>query len=169
MVQGLDFRNGMSGQGGEAMPERVLNAAQYLADQSPAPLTHLQLQKLLYLGHMVHLGVHRSGLVTGHFEAWDFGPVHPTLYHSIKHFGSKPIDHIPYGKGVIDGVTEESVMDYIVSTFSHQSGPELVRITHWEKGAWWRNYRPSVRGIVIPDADIEEEYREIMKLPVPNQ
>ena len=148
------------------MAIRILDAAQYLVDQRPAHLTHLQLQKLLYLGHMIHLGVHGSGLVMGNFEAWDWGPVHPTLYHTIKHFGSKPIDYVPYGNGSIDGGFEQSVMEYIVETFSHKTGPDLVRITHWENGAWWKNYRPFVHGIIIPDDDISEEYREIMKLPI---
>ena len=148
------------------MTVRVLDAAQYLVDQRPATLTHLQIQKLLYLGHMVHLGVHDAPLVVGHFEAWDFGPVHPVLYHSIKHFGSRPIDEIPYGKGVIEGITEHSVMDYIIGTFSQKTGADLVRITHWEQGAWWKHYRPMVRGIVIPDDDITEEYRDIMRLPI---
>ncbi len=62
----------------------VLDAANHLCEKSEWTLTQLELQKLLYLSHMIHLGFYKSPLVYGDFEAWEFGPVHPELYKIVR-------------------------------------------------------------------------------------
>jgi uncharacterized phage-associated protein len=47
-------------------------------------LTNLALQKLLYFAHALFLIEHRRPLVSGYFEAWEFGPVHPAAYQAFK-------------------------------------------------------------------------------------
>lgn len=54
----------------------------------------LTLQKIMYMAHMYNLGINNDPIVTGHFQAWDYGPVHPEVYHYVKVFGSKPIGDI---------------------------------------------------------------------------
>ncbi|RWO77206.1 type II toxin-antitoxin system antitoxin SocA domain-containing protein [Mesorhizobium sp.] len=66
------------------MTLHVLSAAKHLAKQSGWSLSNLELQKILYLAHMFYLGRTGEPLVSGHFEAWDYGPVHPDLYHRVK-------------------------------------------------------------------------------------
>ena len=73
------------------MPIPVLAAAKWLCQHSGWTLTNLRLQKLLYLAHMFHLGMTDKGLVDGHFEAWELGPVHPKVYREVRKFGSSPI------------------------------------------------------------------------------
>mgnify|MGYP006283548483 CR=1 FL=1 len=78
------------------MTVSVLSAAKRLAARSGWTLSNLELQKILYLAHMVHLGrTDGAPLVHGLFEAWDYGPVHPDLYHRVKIFGSSPVKNIP--------------------------------------------------------------------------
>ena len=45
----------------------------------PLWVTNLQLQKKLYVANMLLRGEHKTRLVHGHFEAWNYGPVHPAL------------------------------------------------------------------------------------------
>ena len=72
----------------------VLSAAKHMGQFSAWTLTHLELQKLLYLSHMIYLGSHGKPLISGSFEAWAYGPVHPDLYHKAKIFGSDPVENI---------------------------------------------------------------------------
>ena len=64
-------------------------AARTIADLWDGPVTNLALQKLLYLSHMVHSGRGRGLLASNHFQAWDYGPVEPQLYHKLKAYGVK--------------------------------------------------------------------------------
>lgn len=122
-------------------------------------LSNLEMQKLLYLSHMIHLGTNGKQLVSGHFEAWDLGPVHPVLYHKAKVFGARPVLNIFRSvPGPQDGTEECATLDSTMDEMSSLSGPQLVSITHWDHGAWARNYIPGERGIIIPDSHIEDEY-----------
>lgn len=51
---------------------------------SIAPMQH---QKLVYFCHGRNLDIRSQPLVSDHFEAWQYGPVHPSIYHEFKHFG----------------------------------------------------------------------------------
>lgn len=65
-------------------------ATKLICNISGWSVSNLQLQKILYISHMYNLGVTEGDpLITDNFEAWDYGPVIPTLYHEVKGFGSK--------------------------------------------------------------------------------
>ena len=137
-----------------------------MGEQSKWQLTHLAMQKLIYIAHMVHMGKNDGEpLVFGHFEAWDYGPVHPQLYQVLKVFGSKPVQ----GSALISApiVQDEGVsalLNDAVRSLS-DSAARLVAITHWEKGAWAKHYVPGVKGIVIPDEDILQEFKDRQVAP----
>ncbi len=119
------------------------------------------MQKLVYIAHMLHMGMcDDKPLVFGHFEAWDFGPVHPQLYHTLKRFGNKPVtmDVFQSVPSMGEGRAAE-IVDDVVEQLS-DSTTRLVAITHWEKGAWAKHYIPNVKGIVIPDGEILQEYKD---------
>jgi uncharacterized phage-associated protein len=61
-------------------PRVVANAIIDRAAQEGQPVTHIALQKLLYFAHGLFLLRHRKPLVSGYFEAWTYGPVHPAVY-----------------------------------------------------------------------------------------
>src|SRR5579863_1523853 len=54
-------------------------------------VSNLALQKLLYFAHARHLIETKRPLVSGYFEAWQFGPVHPAAYRAFKPSGDQPI------------------------------------------------------------------------------
>jgi len=126
-------------------------------------LSNLQMQKLLYIAHMVHLGKYNAPLVSGNFEAWDLGPVHPVLYHKAKIFGAHPVENIFRSVNDPENGTELDMLNKTVRALGSLPGAKLVAITHWDKGAWARNYSPGVQGIVIPESHIRDEYQDWQK------
>lgn len=123
-------------------------------------VTNLQLQKLLYLGHMIFMGrTNGAPLLCESFEAWDYGPVVPKIYRKVKMYGSCPVRDVFYTAGGVEGTPEGQMLDQIIPPFLQLPASELVAITHWEDGAWARHYLPGARGVRIPNEDILQEYR----------
>ena len=140
------------------MSVSVLSAARRLGTKSGWNLTHLHMQKMLYLTHMFHLAEVNEPLVFGSFEAWEFGPVHPKLYQVLKKCRSDVVDASVLRRySDIDDDTTHA--EYIDAAEEQLPRKRLVAITHWSEGAWRKNYRSGVRGIEIPNDDIVEEYR----------
>ena len=59
----------------------ILEAAEHLGKQAGWSVSNLKMQKILYIAHQYHLGNYGEPLVHALFEAWDYRPVHPDLYH----------------------------------------------------------------------------------------
>ena len=139
----------------------ILEAAKHLGKQSGWSLSNLKMQKILYIAHMHHLGNFNSPLVQGLFEAWDYGPVHPDLYHRAKVFGADPVGNIFRSFENLEGSgSEKRILDAAAKQLAGISSAQLIATTHREGGAWAKHYVPGVRGIEIPNEDILEEYRE---------
>tara|TARA_R100000789_G_C2995631_1_gene147365 strand:- start:371 stop:814 length:444 start_codon:yes stop_codon:yes gene_type:complete len=136
----------------------VSAAAKRLCERSGWSLTNLKLQKLLYISHMFHLGKTGEPLVNGHFEAWDYGPVSPFLYHKVKVFGSSPVENIFHSTPDIGDVPEAEMLDSAIDQLANSPPGRLVAITHWDRGAWAKHYIPGEQGISIPNEDIRQEY-----------
>lgn len=54
-------------------------------------LTPMKLQKLVYFANGWNLGVSQEPLIDEQVEAWQYGPVVPTIYNAARGFGNKPI------------------------------------------------------------------------------
>lgn len=137
----------------------VFSAAKRLAKRSGWTLSNLELQKILYLAHMFHMGRTGEPLVYGQFEAWDYGPVHPDLYHRVKVFGSDPVEDIFFdAEEPSEGSAERSILDEAYDNLGKAGAGRLVNATHRPGGAWDVNYIPGQRHCVIPNEDILSEY-----------
>lgn len=144
------------------MAARIDSAAKYICDKSGWTVSNLQLQKLLYLSQMIHLGRHGGKrLFEGSFQAWDYGPVEPKIYHKAKAYGSSPLPDIFYDALTFsDADPRRKTLNDVCDRFLDFTPGELVDITHWPKGAWAAHYVPKARSIVIPDEAIMAEYHE---------
>lgn len=141
------------------MAVNVLDAARHMAKRSDWSLSNLKLQKLIYLAHMFHMGRHDGEpLVHGSFEAWDYGPVHPELYHKAKVYGSAPVKTIPAGLELGEDSPEAAILNEAYDALGDTRAGQLVNATHRKGGAWDRNYIPGARRVIIPNEDILDEY-----------
>jgi len=144
------------------MAARLDSVGKYICKKSRWSVSNLELQKLLYLAQMIHMGRYGGKrLFDGSFQAWDYGPVEPNLYHKAKIYGSAPLKDI-FGRAKTFKSTDyrRKVMDDVSERFLKFSAGDLVEITHWDQGAWARNYVPKARSIRIPDEQIYKEYRD---------
>lgn len=138
----------------------VFDAAQYLCKKSNWSLSNLQLQKLLYIGHMFHLGKEGTPLISEEFEAWDYGPVQPNLYHEVKVYGAAPVKNLFHpAKDLSADSSEKAILDNVYDQLSHRSSAWLVTVTHWDKGAWSKYYKPGSKGVRIPNSEIVNEFQ----------
>lgn len=143
------------------MAARLESVARYICEKSGWTVSNLQLQKLMYLAQMIHMGrTNGSKLFEGQFQAWDYGPVEPDLYHRVKAFGAGPVKDV-FSKALAFEADDarRRVMDDVCDRFLRYSGGDLVEITHWDEGAWAKHYIPKARNVTIPDEAILEEYQ----------
>ena len=158
-----DARQRVRLRGEPDMTVTVLEAGKQMGRSSSWRLSNLEMQKIVYLAHMFHLGRKGRPLVYGYFEAWDLGPVHPDLYHFVKSFGSRPINN---NLGMFDFIddmeagTETELLDSLVRAFPPGSGPKLLRLTHSPPSAWYEVYKPDRRNLVITNDLIAKEYED---------
>ena len=136
----------------------ILSVAKRLGERSGWTLTNLQMQKMSYIAHMFYLGETNEPLVDGTFQAWDLGSVHPVLYHEVKRYGADPVqpEAFAHVEKVPDHHGGARFLDAAVDELPRN---RLVAITHWEQGAWAKNYSPFGRGELIPNSDILNEFR----------
>ena len=146
--------------------------------------TPLELQKLLFFCHGMHLVRYDSGLVDGYFEAWEHGPVHPYVYKQFKEFGRNPISSKAYETNLITGEkrivsppedpTVRSLIAEIILQLRDLTASQLRDKSHAVGGPWHSvmesakiNLASSVR---IPDNVIKELYhRQISAVDIGKQ
>lgn len=122
-------------------------------------LTNLKLQKILYYAQGWYLAFNHKALFEDEIEAWDYGPVVPSVYYKYKHFGSEKIkldDKKPELNKNVDDFLKN-----IWKTFKKFSGSQLVNTTHAEK-PWATTYYSPKK--VIPKHVIEDYFKFVAKL-----
>ena len=142
-------------------------------------ITNLALQKLLYFVHGIYLIEMKRPLVTGYFEAWQFGPVHPAAYAAFKRAGNQPIDFRATRQDPLTGETfpipnpvDADVIGYVrrvVAAYARMTPGRLVEISH-ARGAPWHYIVEKARssmafGMRIPD-DVIVAYFKRHKAPI---
>ena len=148
------------------MVARLDSVCKFICERGSWNVSNLQLQKILYLAQMYHMGRHSGErLVDTSFEAWDYGPVSPSLYRKARMFGSSPIQDVFYeARRFKDDDARRAELVQVCDELLPLKPGALVDITHWSQGAWAKNYVPGIRGIVIPDGEIAAEYESRLRV-----
>lgn len=127
-------------------PRAVANLMLDEADRVGRAISNLALQKLLYFAHGVFLIELKQPLVSGYFEAWQYGPVHPAVYQAFKAAGPEPIRFRATRQEVMTGARAEiappTSLDVIrtICSAMHSYGRltpgRLVEISHAKNAPW---------------------------------
>jgi uncharacterized phage-associated protein len=119
------------------------------AKASGRSLTHMQLQKLVYLAHGWALAVLDQQLATDQVQAWDYGPVYPELYRALRKYGAKPVTSLitygDYDREAQNGDAEASanlsdfeiaVVDKVYEMYGELPAFKLSALTHEPDSPW---------------------------------
>ena len=127
-------------------------------------ITNLSLNKLVYFAQVESLRSLGRPLFSDSVEAWDYGPVEPSVYHAFKHNGRSVI-HEPSAAGdcVQDASSEAvTIVDEVAEKYGSLTAFDLVEISHRRGGAWRNKYARGRNteitiGDIVDSADFASE------------
>jgi len=122
------------------------------------PITQIKLQKLIFFAHGYYLALKERPLVGEKIEAWQYGPVIPSVYHKFKKWGNKNIREVflDYKDSSIINQEDIEFMDLVWHKFVNVSAAQMIKISHEENGPWDRAIAKSksLVGFVVPNITI---------------
>ncbi len=151
-----------------------------LADRDETGLDPMKIQKLVYFGHGWHLAIKNEPLIRERVEAWEYGPVIPSLYGQFKKFGNGPIKERAFKiefeglkfKSRIASLEQQAdertneftrpLLDRIWAIYGNYSGIQLSNMTHADGSPWAITIaaRPRERHLVIDDELIKQDFKK---------
>lgn len=97
----------------------VANYFLHLVECDDQQITPMKIQKLVYFAHGWYLAITDRPLIDEQIEAWQYGPVIPSLYDEFKQYGRSPIT-----SQATDLVIDDSDED--MSFYSHTPSIDLT-------------------------------------------
>lgn len=140
------------------MPASIMQVARTLGQIADWSLSNLEMQKIAYIAEMLHLGREGSPLIREDWQAWDYGPVQPQLYHKAKVYGTAPVRDIFLQPSLHPGNSEHKAVKDAYKLMRNMNPGRMVAVTHRPGGAWANNYRAGRKGVIIPKSEIRDEY-----------
>lgn len=156
----------------------IANALLNRAALDGQKLTHLKLQKLLYFAAGYFQAAYGEPLIDNRFEAWEYGPVVPAIYHEFKHYSMRPITAPALAYDPETGVMSpvpiptndprvEKVIDYVWTTYGKFSAAQLSDMTHRANSPWDRTRKenPGIRNADIPSEYLMDYFGKLVRRP----
>nr|DAK45685.1 MAG TPA: hypothetical protein [Caudoviricetes sp.] len=132
------------------------------AFQEKIPISPMKLQKLIYILFKEYLKKTGKLLFTERFEAWQYGPVLPSVYSEFKGFKGNPVKNFALNADksitkVKIGTGSElyNVFYEVWGKYKYKTGFELSDLTHKKEGAWDKAVKN--KSYILNDKDIERE------------
>ncbi len=149
----------------------VANEFLALAKEDGEELTPMQLQKLVYFAYGWYLAITGERLLNERVEAWQWGPVIPSLYSEFKKFGSEPITDMardmtsrPFrvrsGNPLKDGQAL-MVIKRVWEIYGKYTAAQLSGMTHEPNSPWSRTPEKDIKGTDISDDLIADYFRKL--------
>lgn len=135
----------------------VVDGLLYIADKEGVRVDPLKLQKLLYFAQALSLVRRGHPLFRDKIEAWQHGPVVPTVYKEYKKFKNK---RLYAGEGFdmkIFTNSEQKILEDIIATFGKYTGSQLRNMTH--KHLPWKNAFKKAKNTEITKQVIKQYYK----------
>lgn len=163
------------------MKTNALSVANYfieLAQKEKTTITQLGLMKRVYAAHGFSLALLGRSLLDERFDdvqAWKYGPVIPSVYHSFKSFKSNPIteksivmewdDKKNEAKYMTPELTDndaKTIVEMVWGRYKGYSDRDMVALTHKEGTPWALCYIPEMN-CIIPDSYTQLYYKKLVE------
>lgn len=116
--------------------------------------------KLVYFAHGWYLALSKQPLILDPVEAWQYGPVIPSLYRGLKSYGSRPVTELlPTGDEPQTVPSEDqgtqALLERVWKAYGHLSALRLSDITHMPGTPWHDLVQKKYNGRVPSGLDID--------------
>lgn len=151
-------------------PKSVANFFLDIAFARGEKVSPMKLQKLVYYAHGWYAGYTGKPLINESVEAWQYGPVIPSLYHEFKRFGAGVITSKATEMDGLDDVEVRPPQDEVMRKFltsvwdnyGKYTGITLSEMTHAAGSPWDQTWKEcaGVRGADIPFEKIATHFKD---------
>lgn len=167
----------MYGTLGNSMPYSASSIANYFIDKANSAgekLTPMKLQKLVYYAMGWYAGYTGKPLIDEAVEAWQYGPVFPSLYQEFRRFGAGAVaaratefndDFEVVEVPTPDDASVRSFLDNVWNSYSRYPAIKLSEMTHASGSPWditWQGAQ-GVRNKDIPFELIEHHFAQAVE------
>jgi len=149
-------------------PKSIANYFLDLAKARGEEISPMKLQKLVYYAHGWYAGYTGTPLIDEAVEAWQYGPVIPSLYHEFKKFGAGSIGA---KATTIEGMEFREVpppddpnirrfLENVWASYGQFTGLKLSEMTHAADSPWEETWKSAggMRGTDIPFEKIQSHF-----------
>lgn len=174
-VKARSVSPGENEEAGPHSPLAIANEFLRLAKRDGKDLTHMQLQKLVYIANGWLLAASERPLVEDDPEAWEFGPVYRRLFDALKKYGRASVsefirwgDDTPFSLDDGDMAEEElapdekEILHMVWDTYGNMQAFQLSALTH-QKGSPWSQTYETGRNKIISKELIAKHFKELMQ------
>lgn len=143
-------------------PAVIANAFLKLADDQGVDLSPMQIQKLVYFSHGWHLAFDKGALCSERAQAWRWGPVFPSLYHALKHWGSGAIEERITAPWDVTDEFESNLIARVWEVYGDMTAVALSQLSHDPEGPWQmvRSQSHGDRNVDIPNPMIRKYFQK---------
>lgn len=131
------------------------------------PLSPMKLIKLVYIAYGWGLVFFNQKLFNEDIEAWQYGPVIPSIYHEFKRFGKEPIDEMSVSMNEMtgdlsvnrinlkEGNNISKLLNLVWTYYRNYSAVELSDLTHQLGSPWYNAVKTNGYRSILNDDDIK--------------
>ncbi len=142
---------------------KVANEMLEIARTRGEEITPLKLLKLVYIAHGWSFPYLRDPLLAEPAQAWQYGPVVPSLYHSVSKFRAGPITELVADTDPqVLSEQASNLIRNVYDTYGRYSAIQLSNMTHMPNTPWSEAWGSRGKNAVIPNDRIAAHYQHLL-------
>lgn len=149
------------------MKSTVITIANYfidLAKKEGFKLKQFGLMKRVYITYGFYLALYNKSILLDNecVEAWDNGPVIPSVYYAFRHNKGENIHQKSFsGDDTIQDDRLKKIADMVWRRYHKLSDDELIKLLHRDGTPWFYSYKPQMNN-KISDIYTKAYYKKVI-------
>jgi uncharacterized phage-associated protein len=143
------------------------------SNNETAPLSVLQLIKLVYISHGWNLAINDAPLISDKIEAWKYGPVMPSLQSLFEGYNLRKDDKVqnfPMEEINCIRPNHRILLNKVYAKHKHVFSKDLTALMHKEDTPWYKVWDNSAgKDKPIGDSLTKEHYSKQINIHIFNQ